>query len=61
MWSSIFDDAFQTCEPWRELCLAKHDQRPSSPENPWSMALYSDEVTPGTVLQPQPTKKAQAV
>ena len=53
--------AFQTCEPWRELFLAKHDQRPSSPENPWSMALYSDEVTPGAVLQPQPTKKAQAV
>ena len=34
---------------------------PSSPENPWRLVLYSDEVTPGNVLNPNNERKFQAV
>ena len=41
--------------------VEKHRQRPSSPERPWSLVLYSDEVTPRAVLATQPTRKSQSI
>ena len=39
-------------------CLADN---PCTPESPWSIVLYSDEVTPGNVLAAKNTRKYQSV
>ena len=52
---------FKSFDAWRALMVEKHRQRPSSPERPWSLVLYSDEVTPGALLATQPTRKSQAI
>ena len=36
-------------------------QKPSSPEQPWRLLLYSDEVTPGNVMASINRRKFQAV
>ena len=52
---------FAACSPWRALLLQRHEKQPSSPERPWSLALYTDEATPGNVLALMPTRKAWAI
>jgi len=42
--------AFLECEPFRNLMLSKMAANPSSPEDPWNLILYSDEVVPGNPL-----------
>ena len=37
------------------------DLHPSSPEAPWNLVLYSDEVTPGSALSPNNERKFQGV
>lgn len=35
---------------FHELLLSKHQKCPSSPERPWGLTLYADEIIPGNVL-----------
>ncbi len=58
---AMLDRTSRDCRVWRELLFRKHRARPSSVDNPWSLALYSDEVTPGAGLTRMPTRKSQAV
>ena len=43
------------------LLEATHAREPSSPHRPWGMCLYSDEVTPGNRLKPDPRQMVQSV
>jgi hypothetical protein len=52
---------FQNCITWRSVLLLKHSQRPSSIEHPWSLVIYTDEVTPGSGLTLMPGRKSQCV
>ena len=38
-----------------------HDEKPSSPDEPWNFILYSDEVTPGNQLKVDNKRKLQVV
>ena len=53
--------AFSTCDAFRALMVAKHMARPSSLDQPWSLILYSDEVTPGNALAADPSRKSQCI
>ena len=52
---------FQNCKGFRVLLLEAHEKRPSTPEDPWHLILYSDEVTPGNVLAPLASRKSWAI
>ena len=52
---------FDQCKAWRDLLVKRHQENPSSAEQPWGLVLYTDEVTPGNVLTPDLTRKCQAV
>ena len=43
------------------LFATRMDDIPPSPEHPWNLILYSDEVTPGSVLSPNNARKFQAL
>jgi hypothetical protein len=53
--------AFATCTAFNGLLTAKMAAKPPTAENPWSLILYSDEVTPGNVLATQNLRKIQVV
>ena len=46
----LLDVFFRRCSGFRRLLLARHAAAPSSPESPWSLIIYGDEVTPGAEL-----------
>ena len=50
-----------TCVSFSAYVERLHDARPSSVDNPWSLVLYSDEVTPGNQLSVDNKRKIQAV
>ena len=41
---------FDQCESWRKLIVDRHQSSPSSVESPWSLIVYTDEITPGNLL-----------
>ena len=43
------------------LFESRLDVHPSSPEKPWNLVLYSDEVTPGSALSPNNERKFQGL
>ena len=43
-----------------EFLFARHEQTPSSPERPWGMFLYGDEVDPGLELAARHMRKTWA-
>ena len=53
--------ALSCSEPLSSLFSSQMARHPSSPETPWRLVLYSDEVTPGNVLNPNNERKFQAV
>ena len=52
---------FSTVNSFSSLLDARIVDRPPSFDNPWSLALYSDEVTPGNVLAHEVKRKTQVV
>ena len=44
----------------QKLFGTKLAERPCSPEHPWNLIIYSDEVTPGNVLSTSNKRKFQA-
>ena len=52
---------WETCDGWSDLLAEKHMQNPSSIDSPWSLILYTDEVTPGDVNATAPTRKVQTI
>ena len=53
--------AVRDCEQFSLFLLAKLQEHPSTPEAPWNLLLYSDEVTPGNPLATVNNRKFQAV
>ena len=45
LWRAVKD-----CKPFSTYLLTMLKQKPSSPELPWHLVMYSDEVTPGNPL-----------
>ena len=39
----------------------KYDEQPCSPEDPWNLVFYADEITPGSALKADNLRKIQAV
>lgn len=58
---AMLHHAYATCAPFRQLIKRKLAEWPCSAEQPWSLILYSDEVVPGNVLAPMPSRKCQVV
>ena len=52
---------WETCDGWSDLLAEKHMENPSSFDRPWSLILYTDEVTPGDVNATAPTRKVQTI
>ena len=46
---------------WTDFMTFLLERKPSSPENPWGMILYSDEVVPGNPLSFDNLRKAWAI
>lgn len=46
---------------YTELLLDTHRRCPSSPESPWELIVYSDEVVPGNVLASRNERKTWAI
>ncbi len=53
--------AVATCTAFNGLLSSGKAAKPPTAENPWSLILYSDEVTPGNVLATQNLRKIQVV
>jgi hypothetical protein len=53
--------AINTSVALANLFESRLDVCPSSPETPWNMILYSDEITPGNPLQTKNKRKFQGV
>ena len=53
--------AVRDCEQFSLFLLAKLQEHPSTPEAPWNLLLYSDEVTPGNPLAAINNRKFHAV
>lgn len=58
---SYLQGCFQTNGSFTELLLEAHARRPSSPEDPWRLIVYSDEVVPGNVIAHRQERKTWAV
>ena len=50
--------AFANGGGFREFLLNRHAQTPSSPERPWGLVLYGDEMDPGMALASTHNRKA---
>ena len=53
--------AIRDCPPFAKLLRLRLTERPSTPESPWTIVIYSDEVTPGNALALMHARKLQAV
>ena len=47
---AFLDAAFRECPAFRAFLMASHAARPSSPDHPWGLVLYGDEVVPGAQI-----------
>jgi hypothetical protein len=56
LWKAVND-----CKPFSTYLLTMLKQMPSSPQQPWHMVMYSDEVTPGNPLSTMNNRKFHAV
>jgi hypothetical protein len=56
LWTAVSE-----CLPFMELFKEQLRQKPSTPEEPWRIILYSDEVTPGNVMSPNNKRKFHAI
>ena len=53
--------ALKSSEPFRKLFRASLESHPSTFESPWTIVIYSDEVTPGNALSPMNHRKFHAI
>jgi hypothetical protein len=53
--------AFNSCGGFHTYMAERLQAHPSSVDNPWSLVLYTDEITPGNVLAPDNKRKIQAI
>ena len=53
--------AYNTCKPFADFLFERCQSNPSSPDKPWDLALYSDEVTPGDANSIDARRKMQVV
>ena len=53
--------AVEGCSPFAAFLLDKLRQTPCSPESPWRLVMYSDEVAPGNPLATLNYRKFQAM
>ena len=53
--------AIEQCASFRVFLKTQLNLHPPSPEKPWNIILYSDEVTPGNPLSVSNTRKFQSV
>lgn len=53
--------AMKTCGTFSTFFMSRMAKFPPSPEQPWRLVLYSDEVTPGNVLAHVIRRKCQAI
>ena len=53
--------AFAHADGFSQFFKSRLAEHPPSPRVPWSLILYSDEITPGNVLAPDNRRKIQAV
>ena len=53
--------ALEASTSFRKFFRQRLADRPATPENPWTIVIYSDEVTPGNVLALANDRKFQAV
>ena len=53
--------AVTECDRFSSFMLARLHENPSTPEAPWTLLLYSDEVTPGNPLATLNNRKFHAV
>lgn len=53
--------AFNTCDPFASFIDSCLERTPCTPETPWNLILYSDEVTPGDCLVHDNRRKMQVV
>ena len=59
---SYIHAAFTQGGSWTDLVMRSLQQHPSSPERPWRVVAYADEVQPGDALTPKGTgRKVWAV
>ena len=52
---------YTTCPAFARFIDARHAAAPSTAAHPWSLCLYTDEVTPGNPLTVAPSRKIQVV
>ena len=53
--------AVRDCCQFNSFLLARLQDHPSTPDNPWTLLIYSDEVTPGNPLATMNNRKFHAV
>ena len=53
--------AVRDCCQFSSFLLARLQDHPSTPDNPWTLLIYSDEVTPGNPLATMNNRKFHAV
>ena len=53
--------AARDCCQFSSFLLARLQDHPSTPDNPWTLLIYSDEVTPGNPLATMNNRKFHAV
>ena len=53
--------AVKDCDPFATFLLDRLRSKPATPENPWRLVLYTDEVTPGNPLATRNDRKFQAM
>ena len=61
MFLSLLVGAYQLQGSWANFSHKAHTENPSSPEKPWSLLLYSDEVVPGNPLASRINRKVYAI
>ena len=53
--------AVTTCRPFHDLLYGRLLEKPSSPEQPWTIIFYTDEVTPGNPLATDNKRRFHAI
>ena len=58
---AFISHCFQTCDGWYALLQKRLQLKHATEDDPWSLILYTDEVTPGNALATQTSRKVYAI
>ena len=61
LWTSAKEGVSEDGGGWSRFLKQKMLENPPTPEDPWTLILYTDEVTPGNVLAVVNNRKIQAI